>query len=407
MPHLPLLLALGGTDHEERLVAHLQRSPGPIRIVRRCLDLTDLLAAATLGSAQVAIVAATLSRLDVEAVASLQASGLRVFGVLDADDHGQSQRMHALGVLDLVPVARGESGEAIATALLAALAGPPAEAHLVSAASTDPVAERPRGRVVAVWGPVGAPGRTTVATVVADELARLRVETLLIDADTYGPAVAQTLGVLDEASGLAAAVRDARGGSLDVDRVAAWAVRLRPQLRLLTGVTRADRWPELPASALAIVLRAARALASWTVVDCAFCLEQDEELSFDTAAPRRNAATLATLGEADVVLAVGSADPIGLSRLIRALPEMRACAPQAKVRAVINQVRRGAVGRNPERRIAESLAQHAGVSDPVLVPYDRAALDAALVAGRVLGDEARSSPVRIALSKLAGELATS
>jgi len=38
---------------------------------------------------------------------------------------------------------------------------------------------------------------------------------------------------------------------------------------------------------------------TFTVVDCGFSLEQDEELSFDTAAPRRNGATLATLLAAD------------------------------------------------------------------------------------------------------------
>jgi hypothetical protein len=58
-----------------------------------------------------------------------------------------------------------------------------------------------------------------------------------------------------------------------------------------------------------------------TVVDCAFAVEADEEISFDTMAPRRNGATLAVLAEADVVLAIGSCDPAGLERLIRGLAE--------------------------------------------------------------------------------------
>ena len=248
---------------------------------------------------------------------------------------------------DLVPVDRRSSGEAIATKLLAALAGAPADAVTVSEEPTEPLDQQPRGRIIAVWGPVGAPGRTTVAAVVADELARLQVETLLVDADTYGPA--HGADPRRARRGVGPRRRGARRerGSLDVDRVAAWAVRLRPHLRLLTGVTRADRWPELPAAALATVLRVARALASRTVVDCGFCLEQDEELSFDTAAPRRNAATLATLGMADVVLAIGSADPIGLARMMRTLPELRACAPDAAVRVVVNQVRSGAIRPQP------------------------------------------------------------
>ena len=56
------------------------------------------------------------------------------------------------------------------------------------------------------------------------------------------------------------------------------------------------------------MLDVARSFAELTVVDLGFCLEADEELSFDTAAPRRNGATLAVLENADLVVAVGSAD---------------------------------------------------------------------------------------------------
>ena len=53
------------------------------------------------------------------------------------------------------------------------------------------------------------------------------------------------------------------------------------------------------------------------VVDCSFSLEDDEELSFDTAAPRRNGVTLAVLEAADTVLCVSGADPVALQRSIR------------------------------------------------------------------------------------------
>ena len=52
---------------------------------------------------------------------------------------------------------------------------------------------------MAVWGPTGAPGRTTVAVGLATELASRGRGTLLLDADPYGGAVAQHLGVLDQA----------------------------------------------------------------------------------------------------------------------------------------------------------------------------------------------------------------
>ena len=95
-----------------------------------------------------------------------------------------------------------------------------------SGAPADPE-ERPagRGRVVAVWGPTGAPGRTTVAVGVADEAARLGVSTLLVDADVYGGVVAQVLGLLDESPGLAGAARQASAGGLDGARCSGWRGR--------------------------------------------------------------------------------------------------------------------------------------------------------------------------------------
>ena len=58
------------------------------------------------------------------------------------------------------------------------------------------------------------------------------------------------------------------------------------------------------------------------MVDCGFSLEDDEELSYDTLAPRRNGATLTNLALADEVVVVGGCDPVGLQRLVRGLQEL-------------------------------------------------------------------------------------
>jgi Flp pilus assembly CpaE family ATPase len=212
------------------------------------------------------------------------------------------------------------------------------------------------------------------------------------------------LGLLDEAPGLAAAARLANNGTLDVTALAAAAPRVAADLRVLTGISRADRWPELRPAALEQVWETARSLAAVTVVDCGFCLEQDEELSFDTAAPRRNGATLATLAAADVVLAVGSGDPVGVQRLVRGLAELREVCPDVSPRVVVNRVRRGAVGPDPRRQLADALERYAGVSDVVLVPEDRDAVDTAVLQARLLSEVAPDSPARRALADLAAGL---
>ena len=257
--------------------------------------------------------------------------------------------------------------------------------------------------MIVVWGPAGAPGRTTTAVSLAAELAEAGASTLLVDADTYAASVGQVLGLLDEAPGLASATRAADHGTLDVHQLSRLAPQVIPQLRVLTGIARSHRWPELRPAAMGTVLRLARSLSQFAVVDTGFCLEQDEELSYDTAAPRRNGATLAAIEHADTLIAVGAGDPVGLQRLVRGLQDLGELTSRRPL-VVVTRVRAAAVGSNPERRVREALERYAGVADPVLVPDDPAALDAALLAGRTLAEVAPASAARKAYAALAQRL---
>jgi len=153
------------------------------------------------------------------------------------------------------------------------------------------------------------------------------------------------------------------------------------------------------------VLDEARRLADVTIVDCSFSLEDDEELSFDTAAPRRNGATLAVLEAADTVLCVSGADPVALQRSIRALGELREVLPDVDPVLVVNQVRRGPVAGDPREEIAAALTRFTGREARFFLPADRRATDAALAAGRTLAEVAAASPLRTALRSMAAELA--
>jgi MinD-like ATPase involved in chromosome partitioning or flagellar assembly len=407
---LQVFTAVTGAAWESELVGELDRADHGVTVVRRCVDVSELLAAAATGTGQAALLSAELRRLDGDAVARLHAAGVAVVGLVEPGDERAAERLRQLGVQQVLPA--DAEPEAIAAALREAVAG---AASSSDRAVADPRAalpvlglpeepeDRPAGpgRVVAVWGPTGAPGRTTVAVGVADEAARLGVSTLLVDADVYGGVIAQVLGLLDESPGLAGAARLAGTGTLDGDAVVRLAWAVRPHLRVLTGLARADRWPELRPRAVAAVLDEARRLAACTVVDCSFNLEDDEELSFDTAAPRRNGATLAVLEAADTVLCVSGADPVALQRSIRALDELRDVLPDVEPVVVVNQVRKGPVPGDPEREIAAALERFAGRDVRFFLPADRRATDAALASGRTLAEVAAGSSLRAALRSLA------
>lgn len=413
---VPVLLAVTGAPWEADVVRRAERAQG-IRVVRRCVDIADVMAAAASGQARAVLLAEDLPRLSSDAVAALHARRIAVVALVDPADtggpSGGEDRLSRMGIERILPadVSADDLGRAIVDAVES---GPPATvSHFAGGfvpfsneAVTDPEAYgepygQGAGRVIAVWGPTGAPGRSTVAVGLAAELAARGVSTLLADADVYGGTVAQLLGMLDETSGLAAAARSASGGSLDVAVLARHARQVTPHLLVLTGLSRADRWTELRPAAVESVWSTARNLAPCTVVDVGFCIESDEEISFDTLAPRRNGASLATLEEADEVIVVGTADPVGLTRLIRALHELRAAVPSANPRVVVNRVRSGSLGSSPGDAVAEALGRYAGVQAAALLPYDQAACDAALSHGRSLVDAAKSSKLRKAMQQLA------
>ncbi|MDQ1721387.1 MAG: hypothetical protein QOI26_1121 [Pseudonocardiales bacterium] len=439
---IAVVSAADGARWEASLLAELGRSQGEegIAVVRRCVDLVELLAVAGSGQAVAALVDAQLRRLDADAVDRLAAGAVAVVGVTSPGAEADIERLQDAGIRFFVP---SDAAAAVFAAVIRAavadrstpspsgrenafadpafatgsVAGDFERGSLVRpgsgratgpdvpavAAPTDPAAPR-SGRVIAAWGPTGAPGRTTTAVTLADELARLAQRSLLVDADVYGGVAAAMFGLLDESPGLVAACRQAQSRRLDVEGLAGLCWQVSPGLRVLTGISRADRWPELRSTALRSVLTVARALADYTVVDVGFALETDEELSFDTLAPRRNGATLAVLEEADLILAIGSADPIGIQRLVRGLGELRAAAIDTPVWIVLNRVRRSAVPGKPEVELDAALQRFVGQSCAAMLPYDLTGLDQAAVAGQTLAEAVPASPLRCAVTELAAAI---
>ena len=422
------------------LVQELERLHGPVTVVRRCAELPELVAACQSGIARAAIVADDAGEVTAALAERLAASGVALLVL--ADDEGARQRLSALSIAH---APRGSAAEMLSglvsdavdelegrtpSTLLAdpaaalrswSLESPPGAVRPASRgdASADGTGhgkeaeeggsgeeDREAGTIAAVWGPAGAPGRTTFAVNYAAEAAADGKTVLLIDADTYGSSVAASLGLLDESAGVAQACRLADQGLLDRQSLlrSTLSVSLKGRrLLVLTGVTRSDRWIELRPTALGLVLEQARKVADLIVIDCGFSLEADEELSFDTMAPRRNGATLRALELADTVYAVGAADSVGVPRLVRALAELEAAVPGAAPQVVLNKVRAAAVGRSPERQLRDAWERFGpGIPVTAFLPADFATVDAALLAGSALLETAPSSPLRQAIAALAG-----
>jgi MinD-like ATPase involved in chromosome partitioning or flagellar assembly len=428
-----VIVAADGAAWESTFVHAVEADDLGVSIVRRCIDVIELVSVAVSGQARVALVSSRLQGLDADIVDQILTAGVVPVAVLATSEQREIDEVRARGIrhvagahadpsviASVVRDAAAEPDASIDRPRSYSLPGPPlsdgdAGSRTGSSGGTgstddtgdgdeQPVPPDPDGTVVAVWGPTGAPGRTTVAALLADEIARLGAQVLVVDADVYGGTLATRFGVLDESPGLAAACRAASTSGLEPADLAELCWQLTPRLRLLSGLPLAQRWPEIRPAALQSVLRVARRVAQWVVVDLGFCIEADEELAYDALTPRRNGATIAVLEDADVVLVVGACDPVGMQRLAYALLELEDAALAGDAQVVLNQVRAAFGAGSAEAEGAAVLERIASRAPVACIPYDREALDASLAAGRSLGELRQRGKLRQSVCRLAQDL---
>jgi len=368
-------LATDATRHGHDVVAVLASGVEVLAVIARAPAI------------DVAIVAANPVFLTQQVLAECDARGIRLIAVIQGD--ADRRFASSLGLYEFVDAtADWQHYES-------ALGG--------AAPPVGPARPAGRGEVVTVWGPVGAPGRTTIAIGIAAELALAGFSVALGDVDTHGASIAPALGILDESPGFAAACRLAGADALtlsELERIG-HLYRVGPrQIWVLTGLGRPNRWPELSGERVTSAISVCRDWVDFTVLDTASSLENDEEISSDLFAPRRNAAALAALAEADHVVAVGAADPVGLSRFLRFHADLLEAISTDAVTTVMNKVRSSAIGVNPAAQVTQTLARFGGIPSPVIVPHDQNGVDSAVLSGETLVTAAPKSPARLAIQRL-------
>ena len=260
------------------------------------------------------------------------------------------------------------------------------------------------GQIISVWGPIGAPGRTTIAINLAGELVALGKSVILVDADTYGAAIAHYLGIVEESSGLAGLCQVADLGTLSKEE---FLKRRHPSpvgsksLSVLTGITRPERWPELGSEKIKKTLQFLRTQCDVVIVDVGFNLEAHEEISSDLFAPRRNAATLTALNYSQLIIEVVAHDALSLSRFMRAHSALEDEYSDIPTLTVLNKSQPGLLGADSGSYALRSLQRFAGIRKVIRIREDMKALSAAQKAGRALADIDNHSGIRQDFTHLA------
>jgi MinD-like ATPase involved in chromosome partitioning or flagellar assembly len=256
------------------------------------------------------------------------------------------------------------------------------------------------GQVIAVWSATGSVGRTSVAASLACELSKFGKSVLAIDADVYAPSLAQHFGFDQHYSGISAAIR-----LIDQERLTDEAFDQllleyqlgKHELKILAGLTMANRWPEIGFEKIRQLLDYAITRFDFVVVDVASSIETgvvDARLLSE-----RNSTTIGALSCATKIVAITTADPIGLNRFVWAMHSLRELKLDQNVLTLVNRFAQS--GRRQTSEVAGSLRQFAEVEIAGFVEEDAALFGRALTEGVPAIMVGRNSSAKQALSQFA------
>ena len=250
-------------------------------------------------------------------VADLHARGRAVLGVCDREEPSARAHLIAVGADEVIESDLGPR------AFVTAMQTLRVRRHEVPRPETIGVAPARRGRIVAVGGPPGV-GRTEVAVQLA-----VTIGGVLVDADDVAPAIAARLSLSIEPNLRTAidAVEHARGDLFD-----SLAMDRSGVLPVLAGLPNPSAWVHVRPGEVARLVQRLADERDFVVVDGIGSLE-------DVGGPPRGrfAVARALAVEADVVVGVCAATPVGAARFLSWAVQVRVLAPEATLVVAVNR----------------------------------------------------------------------
>jgi len=291
-------------------------------------------------------------------VADVHARGRRVLGVHDLAEPASRAHLAALEVDAAIEADAGP--DAFVRALIALGAQ---RAPRVGTGPLPPAARA--GRLVAVGGPPGV-GRTEIAIELAIAAARTS-PVALVDCDDVAPAIAQRLALAVEPN-LRTAVDAVEHGQGDLG--SALLAIGGSRLRIVGGIPNPAAWAQVrPGEVLRVVDRLGDRADNVVVVDGLGSLR---EVGGSTRGRFATAQALAR--EADVLVAVCDASPVGIARLLTWVVEARSLASSTPMVVAVNRAPAATFRRG---ELYEEITSSAGVVDVVFCALDARVGDAA------------------------------
>ena len=262
-----------------------------------------------------------------------------------------------------------------------------------------------RGHIVAVWGPHGSPGRTTLAINLAAELSLFDAPVALVDADTVAPSIALGLLLTEHPSGLVSAIRSSRIADATPESAQQRPLEYhgkKAKFRVLSGISDPRHWQKIEPDGLKNVLVGLRESGVISVVDISAELDGSDGGEYGDD-PRHRAARVA-LECADSLIVLATADHVGIARFSRSWATVRTLSSDSAVYCLLRARVNGKKVDMDEAQMA--LWQFTGIEEFGLLPHDAESVFSAWQAGSTLADLELRGPLRIALTRVAQQILT-
>jgi MinD-like ATPase involved in chromosome partitioning or flagellar assembly len=240
--------------------------------------------------------------------------------------------------------------------------------------------------VIAVSGPHGSTGRTTVAINLAVELAAERARVLLIDADIHGSSIANHFLLVDVPAGLPGAIRIANQNRFDFEQLSRLSVRIpKSNLTILPGFPAPSEALIQPDSIFRI-LDVTKQTFDYTVIDLG---------GISASGLDSSSLAEAVFGGADLQLFVCLADPIGIFRLLAIEQKLLELGGNSLV--VMNRLRNSVIS-SARREISITLQRLSQLEVACYLPDDPQQIDQAMRTGIQAVALSRSGAFRQAMT---------
>lgn len=258
--------------------------------------------------------------------------GRRVLGVYDPVEPQGAARLEELGVDSVLPSTAGP--DELVAEIGALTFARRLDLGVAIGDAADPgdvdgppdVPATPRGRFVAVGGPAGGPGVTETTLGLAAAASRDRT-VAVVDGDVVAPAIAQRLGAPPHPN-LRTAIDVVENLTGRVEETLHTAA---PRLAALPGIAARADWAQVRAGEALDVVEELRRRHELVLADVGHDLE---ELAVGLRA--RYETPRALVAAADEVVVVAGLDPLGLTRALDWIADVRALT-RAPVSVVVNR----------------------------------------------------------------------